>query len=250
MVRQFRRAAAGPDADSLVLLDGEHLVREALDAGLEITVVLSDGHQPELLDRAVAAGAAGHGCTRAVMAAASPVRTPSGICALARWRPRAIDAVFAAGPALVVGLVDVQDPGNVGSAIRSADALGATGALTLGATADPRGWKVLRGAMGSAFRLPVGRGELAAALTHARRAGIRVLAAVPAGGRPIDEADLAAPSLILVGREGSGLPADVAAGADDAITIPMRPGIESLNVAVAAALVLDEARRQRRGRRR
>lgn len=247
LVRQFRRAAAGPGADSVVLLDGDHLVREAFAAGIEVTALLSDGRHPDLLERA---GAAGHACARTVMAAASPVRTPSGVCALARWRPADLHGVFATRPALVVGLVDVQDPGNVGSAIRSADALGATGVLTVGATADPGGWKVLRGSMGSTFRLPVGRSDLAAAVAHARRAGVRVLATSAAGGLPPDAADLASPLFILVGHEGSGLPPDVAADADEVLSIPMRPGIESLNVAVAAALLVDAARRQRAGSRR
>ncbi|HUF48060.1 MAG TPA: RNA methyltransferase, partial [Vicinamibacterales bacterium] len=132
-----------------------------------------------------------------------------------------------------------------GSTIRSADALGATGVAALGATADPSGWKVLRGSMGSAFRLPVARGTLAAALAAARQAGVCVLATTSAGGVPVADADLTPPSLVLLGHEGTGLPADLVAAADGVVSIPMRAGVDSLNVAVAAALVLDEARRQR-----
>jgi len=153
--------------------------------------------------------------------------------------------VFSAQPALVIGLVDVQDPGNVGSAIRSADALGATGLVAIGATADPSGWKVLRGSMGSAFRLPLARAELADAEAAARRSGSSILATTRHAGRALGDTDLSAASFVLFGHEGLGLPAEVVSGADLAVSIRMRPGVDSLNVAVAAALVLDEARRQR-----
>ena len=245
LVRQFRLAAERADREPTALLDGEHLLREALAARVPIRAVLTDGGHPELTDRAAESGAAVHTCTRAVLEAASPVRTPSGIVALAAWTPARLEDVFRARPALVVGLVDVQDPGNVGSTIRSADALGATGLIALGATADPASWKVLRGSMGSAFRLPVARGSLAEAVGRARREGVRVLATAVAGGDPLPTADLAAPALVLFGHEGLGLPTAALAEADASITIPMRAGIDSLNVAVAAALVLDEARRQR-----
>jgi TrmH family RNA methyltransferase len=245
LVSEFRRAASRSDDQAPVLLDGEHLLREALDAGLPVDAVLGDGRYPELLQRAERAGARVHTCSQSVLDAASPVRSPSGVVALAAWGPSDLSAVFASQPALVVGLVDVQDPGNVGSAIRSAHALGATGLVAVGATADPAGWKALRGSMGSVFRVPIARGDLAQTLAAARRAGARVLATTSAGGRPLPHVDLASAALVLFGHEGLGLPAAAAAQADETISIPMQPGVDSLNIAVAAALVLDEARRQR-----
>jgi len=182
-----------------------------------------------------------------VLDAASPVRTPSGLVALAEWAPASLTAAFMVRPAMVVALVDVQDPGNVGSAVRSADALGATAVVALGATASPSGWKVLRGSMGSAFRLPVACAELPDAVAAARAAGVSIMATTPAGTTSIRETDLRSPVLVLFGREGGGLSGDVLAQADAEVAIPMRTGVESLNVAVAVALVLDEARRQREG---
>ncbi len=148
-------------------------------------------------------------------------------------------------PALVIGLVDVQDPGNAGSVIRSADALGATGVAMLGATADPAGWRALRGAMGSTFRLPVARGKTAELLHEARRTRVAVAAAAATHGEAVETADLRSPIVILLGNEGAGLDDIVASQADVKLTIPMREGVDSLNVAVTAALILYEARRQR-----
>jgi TrmH family RNA methyltransferase len=155
-----------------------------------------------------------------------------------------VDAM-AAPEACCLGLIGVQDPGNVGSAIRAVDALGATGALILDGTADPRAWKTLRGSMGSVFHVPVGQGTTADALAEARHAGIAVIAAVAQNGTPLASVDLLGPCLILVGSEGAGLAPDIVDRADARVTIPMRRGVDSLNVAVTAGIVLYEARRQR-----
>jgi len=141
--------------------------------------------------------------------------------------------------------VDVQDPGNVGAIVRVAEAAGATEVITAGASADPFGWKALRGAMGSAFRVPIARHlAVADALMLARSRGCRVAATV-LDGTPIEEADLAGPLCVCVGAEGSGLPPAVVHSADLRVTIPMAEPVESLNVAVATAIVLYEIRRQR-----
>ena len=164
--------------------------------------------------------------TTGLMAAASPVRTPSGIVAIAAWTPQPISAAFAPAPALAVGLVAVQDPGNAGAAIRSADGFGATGVIAIDASAHPGGWKALRGAMGSTFRLPVCRATWAAASLEARRLGTRVLATVAEDATPLPDVDLRQPALILVGNEGTGLPAEIVAAADARLTVPMRRGPE------------------------
>lgn len=242
MVRRFREIARHGDPD-LVLIDGEHLVADALGCRIPIEVALSDGRAPELAARARDAGADVYDCTAGVLEAASPVRTPSGIVALARWRLTPLDRLLAR-TGLCLGLAGVQDPGNVGSAIRAADALGAAGVVVLDGTADPRAWKTLRGAMGSAFRVPVARASAEEVVREARAQGRSILATVAAGGTPVDRADLVAPALLLVGSEGAGLPAELVDTADQRVTIPMRAGVESLNVAVTAAIVLFEARRQ------
>jgi TrmH family RNA methyltransferase len=173
------------------------------------------------------------------------VRSSSGIVALAD-RPANPDGRIYTGRALVLIAVDVQDPGNLGAIIRVAEAAGATGVVAAGVSADPFGWKAVRGSMGSALRLPLSATpRVEPALDEARRAGCRIIATVPRNGVAVEAASLAGPAAILIGGEGSGLPAEVIRDVDERVTIGMEPPVESLNTAITAALVLYEARRQR-----
>jgi len=244
IVQRCRRIARRTEPD-VVLLDGEHLVAEALDAAVRLELLLTDGRAGALAARAQASGAVVYECTGSVLEAASPVRTPSGVVALAKWRPVSVDDALQGAEALVLALCDVQDPGNVGSAIRSADALGATGVLVLDGTAYPGGWKALRGSMGSVFRLPIGTGTLDEAARAAKRRGLQIAATVAAHGTPADKADLRSPTILLLGNEGAGLSDAAVSHATTRVTIPMRGRVNSLNVAATAALLLYESRRQR-----
>jgi TrmH family RNA methyltransferase len=253
VVQACRELASARGAGRTVLLDGAHLIAEAFKNGVPIDSVLAgarfleeSGHDGRtLLGRIQQAGGTIFEASDAVITAASPVRTPSGIVAIARWAPVEIADLFVPDPALAVGLYGVQDPGNLGAAIRSADALGATGVVSIGHAADPAGWKALRGAMGSTFRLPVSRASLDDLLAAGTAQRVTVLATTARGGVALAEAPLSAPVLLLFGGEGAGLPDAVLPAKTTRITIPMRAGVESLNVAVAVGLVLYEARRQR-----
>ncbi|RPJ77125.1 MAG: RNA methyltransferase [Acidobacteria bacterium] len=254
LVARCRALARGRTDAPRLLLDGLHLVADAARAGLSIEVVafsaraLAGGEASLLAERLAADGVEVVEAADTVMEALSPVSTPSGVVGIAHCPPTSLDAVLARSPQLVVVAVDVQDPGNAGAIVRAAEAGGATGVVFCGASADPFGWKALRGSMGSALRLPLGFGiELSGAVEGVRRAGLRVAATLPRGGRAPDGVDLRQPVALLLGGEGPGLPADVVAAADDRVTIPMQPPVESLNVAVAAALLVYEAARQRRG---
>jgi TrmH family RNA methyltransferase len=244
VVKRVRRAARRDDA-GVVLLDGEHVLIEALSSGVPIDLVMTARSDDAAAARARAAGAAVYSVTAPVLEAASPVRSPSGIVSLGKWIPATLADVIDRPHALVVGLCGVQDPGNLGGAIRAAHALDATGLLALDDSAHPGGWRALRGAMGSTFRLPVATGTSGAAIDEARRVGARVVAAVADGGLPPDRIDLRRDTLLLLGSEGQGLPESTIRRADDRVTIPMRAGANSLNVAATAALILYEARRQR-----
>jgi TrmH family RNA methyltransferase len=234
-----------------MLLDGAHLLEEALDSGIQVDVVavhdaIGDDPAAALAGRAERGGALVVTVTDSVLKAISPVRQPSGVVSIARRRPTPLEAVMEGVPQLVLMLGNVQDPGNVGAIVRAADACGATGVVTSAGTADPFGWKALRGSMGSAFRLPVTCGhDIEAAARHAAERGLRVYAAVPRDGTPLPRCDLIRPAAVLLGGEGAGLPPGVLQAADERLTIPMRPAVESLNVATAAALVVYEAQRQR-----
>jgi TrmH family RNA methyltransferase len=120
-----------------------------------------------------------------------------------------------------------------------------SGLVAAGASADPFGWKALRGSMGSALRLPIATASADEALDLARAAGFRIVAMAAHGGRSLFTMDLNGPVAALVGGEGPGLPPEILARADETVSIPMRAPVESLNAAVAAALVAYEAFRQR-----
>ena len=142
--------------------------------------------------------------------------------------------------------VDVQDPGNVGSLLRAAEAGGATGAFICSRSANPFSWKALRGSMGSSLRLPVAAGLAAGeAFDCLTQGGLRTIAAVPRGGESPDVLDWRGRVGLLLGGEGPGLPDDLVTRCDHRVTIPMTPPVESLNVAVAAAILVYAARRQR-----
>ena len=251
LVARFRDVARGGQGDDSVLVDGPHLVTEALNAGVAVEVVafVDQASDPELegiVRRASASGARTVSVSMSVLSAISPVREPSGIVAIARCGPVALERVFARTPQLVVILAAVQDPGNVGAIIRAAEACGATGVMTTPGSADAFGWKALRGSMGSTFRMPVAKAVSALdAIRAAKAAGLRVFATVPHDGTPLPSATLTGPSAIVLGGEGSGLDAELLAAADERLAVPMQPPVESLNVATAAALIVYEAARQR-----
>ena len=251
LVTRYRDAARG-DASGPLLLDGVHLVHDAIAAGLHLeavaitTAARADPALHDLLSSVGRASVAVAEVTTAVMDAISPVRSSSSIVALAtRPAPRE-SAIFDSDRSLAVIVVDVQDPGNVGAIIRVAEAAGATGVLVAGSSADPFGWKALRGSMGSTLRVPIASHvDVDHAVGVARAAGCRIIATTPRGGRSLSDANLRGPIAILIGGEGPGLPQALLEAADERVTIPMRAPVESLNAAVTAALALYEVRRQR-----
>jgi TrmH family RNA methyltransferase len=243
LVERCRALARRREPSESVLLDGEHLVSEALRAGVPIEAVIGDGRSPALLARASAAGAAVYQATPAVLEAASPVKTPSRIVAIATLRPSTLAGRWSPATWLVA-LSGVQDPGNAGTIVRVADAFGATAVVALEGTADLFGWKALRASMGSLFRMPVARASTPDVLSDARAHGARLVATVAHGGTSVADADLRPPLVLLVGSEGHGLDDRLIALCDAAVTVPLRAGVESLNVAAAAAVVCYEARRR------
>ena len=249
--RALARSRAGDDAR--LLLDGAHLVADAIAAGLLLDTVavtaraLSVPEVAGLLERLSRTSSELVEVSEPMMSAMSPVSSPSGVVAIARRPETSLSRALAASPALVVAALDVQEPGNVGAVVRAAEAGGATGAVFCGASADPFGWKALRGSMGSALRLPLAGGAaMEQVLAQARERGIRVLATVPRGGSAPDAIDLRQATMLLLGAEGAGLPEQAIRDADARVSIPMREPVESLNVAVAAALLVYAAARQRR----
>ncbi len=257
LVQLCRRLASRRGrSEPRILLEGPRLLREAEAAGLHLAVVVFSTSLLQRADLGVAATAARLeaagtrvvGVPDAVMEALSPVDSPSGVVALADQPSAAADRVWRGAPPLVLLVSDVADPGNLGGLIRAAEAGGATGVICCGTCADPFGWKALRGAMGSAFRLPLAREpDLRMAVAAARAHALRVVATAPRAGCALHATDLRGPTALVLGGEAVGLAPDAVALADTALSIPMDDPVESLNVAVAGAIVVYEARRQRAG---
>lgn len=251
LVARFRELARGRGADGAVLLDGEHLVEEAIDAGLTLETVafaerVIDSRRDGLVARLERTNADLVRAPEQVLTAMSPARQPSGIVAIARMHPSSLDDVLREQPALILVLAGIQDAGNVGAIVRAADGCGATGVVATEGTADPFGWKALRGAMGSSFRMPTAvKQPLAATIARLKAAGIAIAATVPRDGQAPAKAALTRPIAVLLGAEGAGLSHDLINSADVRLTVPMRPPVESLNVAITAAVILYEASQQR-----
>jgi RNA methyltransferase, TrmH family len=234
-----------------MLLDGAHLVSDAIAAGVtfQLAAVTPASHEaPDI--RALVAALRRHAVdtitvSASVMDAVSPVKTPSGIVALAERPAFDMAMIYGSAAALVVCAVDVQDPGNLGAIIRVSEAAGATGLIACGDSAYPFSWKALRGSMGSALRLPIVTDVTAGdAVADAKRHGCRIVATVARDGASLFDTDLSGRLQILIGGEGRGLPLAITAAADTRVTIPMQAPVESLNAAVTAALIVYEAGRQ------
>jgi len=235
------------DGRGHLLLEGPKLVGEALAAGLTLELLaLSERASEGPLGRKLSAsGIEARVFSEALHASLSEVETSQGVLAIAST-PRFGEAAVMRGVPLLLVACGIQNPGNLGGLLRTAEAAGATGAYLTAGSADPFGWKALRGAMGSAFRLPQVRGlavEDVLARLHDR--GVAPLAATSRAGTPYTAVDLRRPVALVVGNEGAGLPEAIAHGCQ-AVSIPMAAPVESLNVGVAAAVLLFEAARQRR----
>jgi TrmH family RNA methyltransferase len=249
LVARFRALGSAPDPDgSALLLDGAHLVGEAHAAGtLEVAAVASsrltgDTEEGRLANRLDQSGVDVVQLPDTVFAAISPVRTPSGIAGIAARHAITLDELCAQRPARLLAAVDVQDPGNVGALIRTAEAGGMTGAIVCGTSASPFSWKAVRGSMGSVLRLPVAVAAVEKAMDALRARGVRTVAAVSRGGVDPDHVDWSGPLAILLGGEGAGLSPDLASACDVRVSIPMAPRVDSLNVAAAGAILVYQAR--------
>jgi RNA methyltransferase, TrmH family len=268
-LKEFRVALRGglPTESGFVGVEGVRLVEEALRSGCPVQAVLFSesgerhrGRLAPLIGRPEMAFPALRTTDR-LFEGLADTEHPQGVAALVKPRETSFDdlvrtPVSACAPLLVV-LAGVQDPGNVGTILRTAAAFGATGAATaasgISGTASPFSPKALRASAGAALHLPILAGmSLAILLTQFKIAGIRTLASSVHephdGEQPLLapwEVDWCQPVALLVGNEGAGLPEELERTADARIRIPMASGIESLNAAAAAAVVFYEAARQR-----
>jgi TrmH family RNA methyltransferase len=254
-VKELRTALLRPgrsDADSIAL-EGIHLVVEALRSGLELTTVfVSQGHENLLHELELNDSIEVLVLPPEVLASAVTTESPQPIAALAHPRNWAWESLLTPQTLLIV-LSGIQNPGNLGTILRSAEAFGATGAICLSGplsgTVSRWNPKAMRASAGSVFRLPTLTASENKCLERLKSAGIRTLATSSHEADPVGNQDLTGPVAIIIGSEGSGLSPELAAQCDARITIPCPGPVESLNAAVAASILLYEASRQRNSQR-
>jgi RNA methyltransferase, TrmH family len=225
-----------------VAVEGLHLVQEALKSGLKLHTVFVRNGDEGLLNGLALGDADVLAVAEDVFQSATQTEHPKGIAALVEAPEFTLDEILQDNP-LVVIAAGIQDPGNLGTLIRSAEAFGASGMILLPGTVSLWNLKTLRASSGSAFRLPAIPLATEEAFTALRAHGVHVLAAVAHDGD--GATDLRRPSAILLGNEGSGLPPAWIARADGRVTIPLTGPVESLNAAVAGSVLLYEAMKQR-----
>ncbi|HEU5352299.1 MAG TPA: RNA methyltransferase [Terracidiphilus sp.] len=257
-LKQLRRALARPahkparDASTLVALEGPNLVEEALRAGLAIDCLfLSERFQPWLQSLALPANTETLLVPKDLLASILTTENPQLVAALVHpfdwtWRDLlegGVDGSNTAAPLLLI-LAGLQDPGNLGAILRSAEAFGASGVIALPGTVSAWNPKTIRASAGSVLRVPFLAVPSDECFARLREAHIPVLATVPQSSSK-NQLHAMGPVALLIGNEGNGVPADLAAKTDGVLTIPCPGPVESLNAAVAASILLYEASRQR-----
>ena len=250
-LKELRRALSRPgrDAGSLAGIEGPNLLEEALRAGLQVPWVFVAQNAQDLLD-GLPLGAETEVLLvpPELLTSVLSTETPQLVAALVQppdWTWAHVLGNAKIVP-LVVLLAGVQDPGNLGTILRSAEAFGAHGVIGLPGTVSCWNQKALRASAGSVFRLPVISAGVEECFQTLGEAGVNVLTTALRDAMPADRADLAAPVALIIGNEGNGVPDEIAAQAAGAITIPCPGPVESLNASVAAGVLLYEASRQRR----
>ncbi len=236
------------------LIEGVKMVEEALRdrAGVKMVVAapaLTQHHGKGVLKLAESRSIDVFWISERLMDIVSESKTPQPVMAVVEMKEYSEDALLTHPSGLIVITHRLQDPGNLGTIIRTAEAVSAAGVAVTSNTVDPYNAKTVRASMGSSLRLPVVRiGEITSFIRKCKQKGFQTAAMVLSGGKPHFELDLKRPTVVILGQEGSGLPEDILKDIDLRVRIPMAETIDSLNVATSAAVFLYEALRQRLSR--
>jgi TrmH family RNA methyltransferase len=251
LVKDLRYAYAhgGLTEQGYCALEGVHLVEEAIRSGIRFQAVFFSEAAEARIERLLPQ------LSSRIETLLLPARlfesavaseSPQGVAALVKLKKHTLDEVIAkADPALVLAVAGVQDPGNLGTLIRSAEAFGAGGVVFGENTVSVFNPKTVRATAGSVFRLPLVTGRLAEVLPLFREKGMRVVATSSHRGCFLADVDLRKPTAIVIGGEGGGVPKNLMSQVDEVVAIPHAPQVESLNAGVAGSIVLYEAARQR-----
>jgi len=261
LVKQLRQAFSRGELTENrdCAIEGVRIVEEAIRSGLRFSAVFFRESSQERAERLLPQ-ISGHVETLLLpdklFDSVVPSEAPQGVAALVRLKEFSLEDVverLQVGP--LVALAALQDPGNLGTILRSAEAFGSAGIVIGEGTVSPFNAKVVRASAGSVFRLPIVHGaahgegkptSLEEVSQRLRKQGVRLLATSSHKGTPVDQANLKGAVAIFFGNEGAGLPRDLVARMDELISIPHNPQVESLNAGVAASIVLYEAARQRK----
>lgn len=248
LVKQIRKLHRTKERrqQQLFLVEGTHVLGAALQADRPLatlchTVAWQSKH-PQLYEQAQQVAQRVELVSEDVLRAIATTVEPDGVVATMERTATPIPSFTTLG----LVLETIQDPGNLGTMIRTTAAAGAEGILLSGDSVDFDHPKVLRSSAGQWFQLPMtATSDLKADLCHYQAQGMQVIATLPTAQLTYWQVDLRQPTLILMGNEGAGVSSELAAIANRHVAIPLNPGVESLNVAIAAALILYEAKRQR-----
>ena len=252
LVKELRKAFSQGEAtpDGSVAIEGVRIIEEAIRSGLRFQAVFfsenARNHAARLLPQ-IASQTETLVLPDDVFTSAVSTETPQGVAALVKWKPAKLEELLEPvnDKLLLVALGGIQDPGNLGTIIRSAEAFAARGVLVGEKTVSPFNSKVVRASAGSIFREPVVRVKLADTVATMKQAGVRVLATSSHKGKPLQAARFSGPCMIVIGNEGAGLATEILTQADELITIAHSERVESLNAGIAASIILYEAARQR-----
>jgi TrmH family RNA methyltransferase len=251
LVKDLRKALsqAEPTTEGYLAVEGVRTIEEAIRSGLRFQAVFfseaGSAHATRLLPQ-IGSQVEILLLPDEVFVSAVSTESPQGVAALVKLRPHRFEDLMESGAdPLLVGVAGIQDPGNLGTIIRSAEAFGARAVLVGEKTVSHFNPKTVRGSAGSLFRQPVLRVKLGESITALKQQGMRVLATSSHKGKPLHEADFTGAAMIVVGNEGAGVPPEILSLADELVTIPHSPRVESLNAGIAASILLYEAARQR-----
>jgi TrmH family RNA methyltransferase len=251
LVKELRKAFARgePTSDGYCAIEGTRILEEAIRSGLRFRAAFfsqSAENKAERLLPQIGEHVETLLLPDKLFATAVPSESPQGVAALVRWKEFSLNDVLAkakSGPLLAIA--GVQDPGNLGTILRSADAFDAAGVVLGEGTVSPFNPKVVRASAGSVFRLSLARTKLNHAVARFREDGLRLIGTSSHKGVPLNQAKLDGPLVIFIGSEGAGLPRDLVSQMDELVVIPHSPRVESVNAGVAASIVLYEAARKR-----
>ncbi len=256
LVKELRQAFAHAErtAEGDCAIEGTRIVEEAIRSGLRFRAVFFRESNPDRAERLLPQMGANVETLLlpdSLFDGAVPSDTPQGVAALVRMKNHSVDDLLErlqVGP--IIAVVGLQDPGNLGTILRSAEAFGSAGVVLGEGTVSPFNSKVVRASAGSLFRLPFviakSEGGSRALATKLREFGVQLIATSSHKGLPLHQAQLTGPAAFFIGSEGAGLPRELAATMDETIAIPHNEQVESLNAGVAGSILLYEAARQRR----